>query len=92
MTDKTYVVIMDMRKVSCVTSYHDVSKGRVKGKVEKETPVEEIDNRRIFMKSHMIVSTYPVIINFIPFTTRGIDKVNGFYRLYGSDFSHWIII
>ena len=84
---------MDMRKVSFVTSYYYVSKGGVKGKVEKETSIEEMDNRRIFKKSHMTLSAYPVIINFIiPFTTRGIDKVNGFYRLYGSHFRHWIII
>ena len=79
---------MDMQKVSFVTSYHHVSKGRVKGKVERETPIEQMDNRRIFMKSHMTLSAYTVTINFIPFTIRGIDKVNEFYRLYGSDFSH----
>ena len=34
-------------------------KGRMRGEVGKETPKKEIDNRRIFMTSHITLSTVP---------------------------------
>ena len=33
----------------------------MKGEVRKETPKQAMDNRRIFMTSHMILSAYPKI-------------------------------
>ena len=52
------ILIFLMESIMCdVIKY--VLKGRLRGEVGKETPKKEIDNRRIFMTSHMTLSADP---------------------------------